>query len=208
MFEKFNESYNSFRKHIGVLCTSGKYKYVLRADIASYFYRIYQHVVGNLLYSSGANKDAVSFLEKFLMQLSQNASHGIIQGVLPSDFLGNFALCDIDAQHSLGDLEFGRYVDDMYIFFQELNKAKLHKVNLSSWLRRDGLTLNEAKTKIYKVEDLLKEETELDRLFENAKKEVVEGTINIGYETNLFWNLEADIEMDDDDVELQATKNF
>ncbi len=208
MFERSGESYKSFKSHIEELCTSNKYKYVLRADIASYFDRLYQHVLGNLLYSSGADKDAVSFLEKFLLQLSQNDSHGIIQGVFPSDFLGNFCLCDIDAQHSMLDLEFGRYVDDFYIFFSELNDAKVHKVRLANWLRKDGLTLNESKTKIYSVDELHKEETELDRLFEDAKEEVVEGTINIGYETNTFWNLEADIEMDDDDVDFEATKKL
>jgi hypothetical protein len=208
MFEKSNESYASFKSYIEELCMSGKYAFVLRADIASYFDRLYQHVLGNLLYSSGVNKDAVSFLEKFLLQLSQNDSHGIIQGVMPSDFLGNFALCDIDAQHSLAGLEFGRYVDDMYIFFTELNDARVHKVRLANWLRKDGLTLNEGKTTIYKVEDLHNEETELDRLFQNAKDEVIDGTINIGYETNVFWDLESDVEMDDDDVQIVATKKL
>lgn len=65
MFEKSNESFLSFKDHIKALCTSGKYKYVLKADIASYFDRMYQHVLGNLLYSSGVDKGAVSFLENF-----------------------------------------------------------------------------------------------------------------------------------------------
>jgi hypothetical protein len=208
MFEKSSESYFSFKNHIEELCLSGKYSHVLKADIASYFDRLYQHILGNLLYSSGIDKDAISFLEKFLLQLTQNDSHGIIQGVYPSDFLGNFALCDIDAQHSLLNLEFGRYVDDMYIFFTQLNDARTHKVRLANWLRKDGLTLNEAKTKIIQVEDLHNEETELDRLFQDAKKEVVDGTINIGYETNVFWNLESDVAMDDDDIEIEATKKL
>lgn len=96
----------------------------------------------------------------------------------------------------------------MYIFFTELNDARVHKVKLANWLRKDGLTLNEGKTTIHKVEDLLHDETELDRLFQNAKKEAVDGTINIGYETNIFWNLETNIEMDDDDVQIEATKKL
>lgn len=127
---------------------------------------------------------------------------------MPSDFLGNFALCDIDAQHTFSGYEFGRYVDDMYIFFTELNDAKIHKVRLANWLRKDGLTLNEAKTEILSTKDLHKDETELDRLFQNAKTEVIAGTINIGYETNVFWNLESDTEMDDDDVQIEATKKL
>jgi hypothetical protein len=205
MFENSSESYLLFKQHIGQLCVSGKYSYALKADITSYFDRLYQHVLGNLLYSSGVNKDAVSFLEKFLLVLTQNDSHGIIQGVFPSEFLGNFALCDIDAQHSFAGLEYGRYVDDIYIFFTELNDAKIHKIRLANWLMKDGLTLNEGKTKIYQVKDLHNEETELDRLFQDAKEEVVEGTANIGYETNVFWNLDLDIEMNAVNIEIEAT---
>ena len=208
MFEKSNQSYQLFKDRVTNICRSGKYEYVLKADVASYFDRLYQHILCNLLYSTGIDKNAVSFLEKFLLQLTQNDSHGIIQGVLPSDLLGNFCLCDIDASHSMEGLEFARYVDDMYIFFNELNDAKVHKVRLSNWLKEDGLTLNESKTKIYKTTTLLKEETEIDLLFDEAKKEVVKGTINLGYDTNVFWNLEADIKMDDDDVELEATKKL
>jgi hypothetical protein len=208
MFEKSSESYNSFRNYIEGVCLTGEHNYVLRADIASYFDRLYQHVLGNLLYSTEANKKAISFLEKFLLQLSQSDSHGIVQGIFPSDFLGNFCLCAIDAQHSLIDIEFARYVDDMYIFFKNLNEAKVHRVRLANWLRKDGLTLNESKTKIYDTQDLLREESELDNLFEDAKKEVVEGTINMGYETNLFWDLEANVEMDDAQVDLEATKRL
>ena len=172
------------------------------------FDRLYQHVLGNLLYSSNAYPNAVGFLEKFLLQLSQNDSHGIIQGVFPSDFLGNFCLCDIDAQHAMAGLEFARYVDDIYIFFKEVRNAKIHKVALSNWLRKDGLTLNESKTKIYKTEELLHEETELDVLFESARAEVLTKMLNIGYESNLFWDLDSDTEKTDSDVDIEAVKKL
>ena len=208
MFERPSQSYGLFRERIQQLCVSYKYNYVLRSDIAAYFDRLYQHILGNLLNSSGANKDAVSFLERFLLHLSQNDSHGIIQGVFPSDFLGNFCLVDIDAQHTMMGLEFARYVDDMYIFFKDYNDARTHKITLSNWLRKDGLMLNESKTKIYRTQSLLEEETELDKLFAAAEEEVMEDKLNIGYETNLFWNLESEIEMDEMDVALEANKKL
>jgi hypothetical protein len=206
MYEKSNESYQNFKNRVQELCDSGKYKYVLRADIASYFDRIYQHIIGNLLYSTDADKEAISFLEKFLLSLSQNDSHGIIQGVFPSDFLGNFSLCDIDAQHNLEDLEFARYVDDFYIFFKELNDARTHKIKLSNWLRRDGLNLNENKTRIYKVKELMHEETEIDRLFKSAKDEVLDGLENLGYETNIYWDLDTLEKYEEDEINTEATK--
>lgn len=208
MFERSSESYDNFKQRVQTLCESGSYQFVLKADIASYFDKIYQHIIGNLLKSSSADNTSVSFLERLLLHLSQNDSHGIVQGIFPSDFLGNFALCDVDAQHSIQGLEFARYVDDMYIFFPTLNEARIHKIRLSNWLSADGLTLNESKTKIFKVEDLLHEETEIDKLFEAAKEEIVEGTINVGYDSNIFWDLETNEEYDDDDLKLEAIKNL
>lgn len=206
MFEKSNESYQKFKDRIQSLCEFGNYKFVLRADIASFFDRLYQHVLGNLLYSTEVDKDAVTFLEKFLLLLSQNDSHGIIQGVYPSDFLGNFSLCDIDAEHTLQGLEFARYVDDMYIFFNDYNEARVHKVRLANWLRKDGLSLNESKTRIFGVADLLYEETEIDRLFNTAKSEVLDGLIDMGYETNIYWDLETDTEYGEEEINTEATK--
>ncbi|MHA6279029.1 RNA-directed DNA polymerase [Salinimicrobium sp. CAU 1759] len=206
MFERSHDSYKAFQNHVEENCKNSEYSYVLKADIASFFDRLYQHVLGNLLYSSGANSKAVSFLERQLLQFSQNDSHGIIQGVSPSDFLGNFYLCSIDGQHSLEDLKFSRYVDDMYIFFPDLNSARVHKIRLSNWLKKDGLTLNEYKTKILPVENLLQEETEIDRLFRDAQFEIMDEFSGIGYETVTSWNLEANGSIEDEDMELMATQ--
>ncbi|TKC00133.1 RNA-directed DNA polymerase [Pedobacter cryophilus] len=215
MFEKSSESFDNFKNRIQELCICGKYSYVLKADIASYFDKIYQHNIGNLLYSSGADRNAVSFLERFMLMLSENDSHGIIQGVFPSDLLGNFSLCGIDALHSVEGLEFARYVDDMYIFFENLNDARIHKVRLGNWLRIDGLTLNESKTKIFEVNELLNEESELDKLFEEAKKEILERTIEFDVEygsASILWDLETGFEYDDEydqeDLKLEATKKL
>ncbi|SDU12314.1 Reverse transcriptase (RNA-dependent DNA polymerase) [Polaribacter sp. Hel1_33_78] len=215
MFERSGDSYDKFKNRIQELSKSGKYTHVLKSDISSYFDKIYQHNIGNLLYSSGADSKAVSFLERFMLLLRENDSHGIVQGVFPSDLLGNFALCDIDAQHSLEGLEFSRYVDDIYIFFDSLNNAKIHKVRLGNWLRKDGLTLNESKTRIFEVNELQHEESELDKLFENAKSEIIDRTIEIDVNyglDSLIWDLETNTtyeeKYDEEDLKLEATKKL
>lgn len=204
MFEKSSESYNKFQYTLKNLSSNGEYNYVLKADIASFFERIYQHVIGNLLYSANADSKAISFLEKFLLSLSQNDSHGILQGLFPSDFLGNFGLCSIDAQNTLEGINFARYVDDIYLFFKDEKQAKRHKIKLIEWLRKDGLTLNEYKTKIYNVDYLLNEETELDRLFEDAKESAAS---DIAYESNLFWDFDVTTDHKDE-VELRAVQQL
>ena len=221
MFKKPHESYSEFQNRIESLCNNDEYNYVLSADIASYFERIYQHVICNMLNSSGVDTRAVSFLEKYLSKLTQIDSHGIIQGVFPSDFLGNFTLCSIDAQHSLSSLEYARYVDDIYVFFNDLNDAKVHKIKLGNLLSKDGLSFNESKTNIFKTEDLLKEETEIDRLFETAKNEIYE-EINSKkeessesawsyYGSTFSWDIDEDdedTEVDEETIEMRALENL
>lgn len=222
MFEKPHISYKEFQLRIETLCNNSNYHFVLNADIASYFERIYQHVICNMLNSTGVDTKAVTFLEKLLSKFTQSDSHGILQGIFPSDFLGNFSLCTIDAQHSLSGIEYARYVDDFYVFFNELNDAKIHKIILGNLLSKDGLSLNESKTKIYKTEDLLKEETEIDRLFESAKDEIYEEIYAKKEEKNesawsyygstLSWNIDdddiEDSEIDEEEIEMRAVENL
>lgn len=210
MFEPDYKSYSKFRNELIKFSTKRKYSYVLRADVASYFERLYQHVLINLLQSSVQNEQIVNFLEKLLSAFTLKDSHGIIQGVFPSDFLGNFYLCSIDAEHALNNLPFVRYVDDIYIFFKSEREARYHKVRLASWLRKDGLNLNEAKTKVFKAEDLIQEETEIDKMFEEAKSEIENDDIGL-YQSTDPWELveeEFEEEKTDEEKELLATKSL
>lgn len=174
MFQNPGESYSNFKERVQYIASSNKYEYVLKADVSSFFERLYQHVLINNLRSTTAEPNILTALEKLLSEFTQKDSHGIIQGVCPSDFLGNFYLCSIDAEHELINLDYVRYVDDIYIFFERYSDAIHHRIRLSSWLRRDGLNLNENKSQIIKIEDLIYEESEVDMLFDDAKSEIDE----------------------------------
>ncbi len=91
---------------------------------------------------------------------------------LSSDFLGNFYLCGFDAYLAEREVPYARFVDDLYLFFPSLNAARMGLVDICRALRDEGLHLNESKTRIYKTENLLKEETELDNLFNAARTEI------------------------------------
>ena len=213
MFESASDCYTNFKNKIIEYSQLGDYTHVLKADVASFFERLYQHVLINLLSSAGCNNYVVSFLEKFLSLLTQKDSHGIIQGVFPSDFLGNFYLCSLDAEHQINEIPFVRYVDDIYMFFRSEKEVNIHKIFLSSWLRRDGLNLNEAKTRTFEVEDLVKEETEIELMFEEAKKEAwSELSREDFYASTISWDFlfeeEPEEEFDEEDIELEATKKL
>lgn len=213
MFESASGCFTGFKQRVLEFCNDGKYTHVLKADVASFFERLYQHVLINLLSSAGCNNYIVSFLEKFISLLTQKDSHGIVQGVFPSDFLGNFYLCALDAEHQMAGIPFVRYVDDIYMFFSSKRQVDIHKMVLSSWLRKDGLNLNEAKTKTFKVEDLVKEETEVEQMFEEAKEEAwSELSREDFYASTISWDFlfgdEDPDEISEEDIELEATRRL
>lgn len=214
MFEQGTSCYLRFRNKIRDYCESGDYSHVLKADVSSYFERLYQHVLINSLNSAGCNHFLVKFLEKFLLLLTQKDSHGIIQGLLPSDFLGNYYLCSMDAEHQLRGLPFTRYVDDIYIFFESLNSARIHRIELGSLLRQEGLSLNESKTHCLEVTDLIYQETELERMFDGAKEEISSELDRVDfYQSTISWDFliedeDQEEEIDELDFELLATTSL
>lgn len=171
MFESPSACYAELKNQITELCNDGTYQYVLVTDIASYFERIYQHVLINLLRSTQCRTEYISLLEKILSALTSKDSHGIIQGVYPSDLLGNYYLSAFDSYLKVNNLKFFRYVDDYWIFFSTLEEAEKALVDMCTYVRKDGLYLNEYKTKIIETQKLHHEETEVDRMFDKAKEE-------------------------------------
>jgi hypothetical protein len=111
-------------------------------------------------------------LEKVLTSFKQSVSQGIIQGIFPSDVLGNFYLTDIDGLCALKELQSARYVDDIFIGFATELEAKVFLNTLIEKLRKVGLNLNPTKTKIIKSNSLLFEQKEIDKLFDDARKEI------------------------------------
>ncbi len=203
MFEPQSVCYGKLRNKITELCSDIKYKFVLVADIACYFERIYQHVLINLLRSTGCETGYINLLERLLSALTSKDSHGIVQGVYPSDLLGNYYLCAFDTYLSLNHLEFVRYVDDYWIFFETKDEAEKALTDICTYVRKEGLYLNESKTRILKTYELKYEETELDRLFSDARDEFKRW--NNSYSDYSFEPFEIDSSIDDDEVELQAT---
>lgn len=200
MFVSVTDKYTELRGRLSELCNNGNFNYVIIADIASYFERIYQHVLINLLRSTNCKSEYISLLEKFLLALSSKDSHGIIQGLIPSDILGNYYLSSFDAYLKSISIEFVRFVDDYWMFFNTKKDAMKSLVNICAYVRKEGLYLNEHKTRILSTSNLHYEETELDRLFESAKDEFSSWNIDsFGYSFDPF-----EVDEFDENAEMQA----
>lgn len=206
LFRAGHDTWASFQGAVASLCESSAY--VVRSDIANYFDTIPQHSLVNALSSSGVRAEIVSLLEEQLLAFRQRSSSGIIQGLFPSDVLGNFYLVDFDADCSLQGLPSARYVDDIYVGFDSLHEARRGLVRLSERLRQTGLSLNSEKTHISKSTELLREEREIDGLFAEARAEIadtIEFLKESGYGFQGDW-INEEQELDEIDIDASATR--
>ena len=207
MFVPFGECYNKFKTKLRELCEEKKYEYVLYVDMANYFERIYQHVLINLLRSSNIKPEYIKLLEKILSAFSQKDSHGIIQGVVPSDFLGNYYLCGLDEFLKTKDIEFVRFVDDYWMFFKSEKEARCFLVNVCNYIRKEGLALNESKTRIKTTKDIINEETKIDQLFNSARDKFSIKHV-VTFVDYSFEPFESEIEVEENETELNAIKEL
>ena len=211
MFKPVDECWHNMQDALQEKCSDNKNCYVVKADVTCCFERIYQHNLINLLRSSGCDSRAVNLLEKVLLAFTENDSHGILQGMFPSDFLGNFYLASLDSSLIVKDVPSVRYVDDIYLFYPSIKEAKKGLVDLCRILRDEGLNLNESKTKIIKTDELIAEETEIDRLFDRAKEEIrdvgTEVLLETSYGFKSIW-LTKEEGLPEEKVELVAMEEL
>ena len=216
MFLSSRNCWNRMQTQLGKL-TKGTSKVVLRADIASCFQSINQHTLINTLEGLGFPKEYVKPLESMLTQMSTGrSSRGILQGIYPSDLLGNFYLYPIDRHFSDAGIPSIRYVDDIYAFFESHEHCDKSIIHLYPELRRLDLALNEAKTCVTTPLGLLTSDPDLDAMFDAAIVEV-KATYETGepeeiltdYGFQSIW-LEEDTTIDenlpDEEIELIATQ--
>jgi hypothetical protein len=209
MFEPNHVSWERFQKRIAEIC--GESKFVLKADISNYFERLPQHNLVNLMSAAGCAPEVVKLIEEMLSAFRERNSFGIIQGVYPSDALGNFYLSALDAQCEIDKVLSARYVDDIYMGFPSEAEARKGLARLIETLRKNGLHLNEYKSQIMRADVVISEETAIDRLFDEIRGEVAgdktyERASPYGFEVE--WEDEdneeqANVEEEHDDADLQ-----
>lgn len=170
MFVSNHESWERFQARVAEIYNESEF--ILKADISHYFERLPQHHLVNLMSAAGCVSEVVSLLEEMMLAFRERNSFGIIQGVYPSDALGNFFLSDFDAYCELADILSARYVDDIYMGFPSEAEARQGLASLIETLRKDGLHLNEYKSKIMSADEVIREETAIDRLFDEIREEV------------------------------------
>ena len=221
MFVPENESYAKFQNKVRELCEGSAY--MIKADISNYFERIPQHGLVNLTKAAGCPGEIVNLLEKMLLGFQERRSLGIIQGLYPSDMLGNFFLSGLDAFCEIEGIPSARYVDDIYLSFGSELEVRKELLRLTEYLRADGLHLNELKTRTLLSSDLVREETAIDRLFAEAVDEINQlradeapcngdrpaGSFQYGFDADWGVQTDTDTECEDEKpVEVMQTERL
>lgn len=127
--------------------------HVIMADISSYYENVNIMTLMSDLKSAGVNNNIVNLLSKCLNRWAQSEGKGIPQGYTPSDLLGKLYLNSIDMIFRKIGYDHLRYSDDIRIFCKSEVEAKKALVNLTELLRKRGLSLQSAKTKICRPDE-------------------------------------------------------
>jgi hypothetical protein len=188
-------------------------KYVMKLDIANYFSSINQHTLVNVLEDNGLEKTYSTRLEATILRYTgDRSSRGILQGIYPSDLLGNFYMAPVDRFLKDRGVPSARYVDDLYVFVQSVDEAESLLRDLIPFLRSYDLSLNESKCRILPKHLLHTMEPDLEALFNEAVEEISSQIDDDDFEADYGFQSEWDDdddesdEEDSEDLELKATK--
>ena len=214
MFLSTRKCWNDLQKALKNHANDPDAKYILRLDVADYFGSINQHTLINTLKGHGFNVSLADRLEKLLLSYTgQRSSRGILQGIYPSDLYGAFYMSSVDRFFDDIDIVSARYVDDIYVFVGNVDKADEVLRKLIPFLRSYDLNLNEVKSTVMPKSALFAEEPDLDGLFSEAVEEISgqlgeeDGATDYGFQKD--WDEDDGEEVDPDaggeDLELQAT---
>lgn len=210
MFVATRNCWSEFQKALSAHSALPTSRYVLRIDIANFFGSINQHILVNTLEEAGVNKSISARLEYLLTHYTgERSSRGILQGINPSDLLGNYYMTPVDQFLDDQGLRSARYVDDVYIFVDSVESADRLLKGLIPILRSYDLVLNEAKSVILPVATLRAEEPDLESLFNAALDEIAsqveDEDLDVDYGFQSDWEEEEEEEGEEGNLELQAT---
>src|SRR6266496_3850599 len=109
------------------------------------------------LKASGVDTDVVNELSKCLNRWTQVNNKGLPQSNSASDILAKLYLDNVDKGLVNAGFTHLRYVDDFRIFCKTSSEAKKALIELIRLLRKRGLNLQSAKTKILPANEALNE---------------------------------------------------
>ena len=213
MFQPTRKCWNEMQTKLKSYAAEPQINYVMKLDVANYFSSINQHTLINVLNDAGFSKPLSSRLEALLLKYTgERSSRGILQGMFPSDLLGNFYMAPIDRMLKDFGTPSVRYVDDVYLFVDSVDSAEVVLRKLIPTLRTYDLSLNESKCKIMPKGLLYTMEPDLESLFQAAVDEISSQVDEEDFDADYGFQSEweetddgAEGELDEEELTLKAT---
>ncbi len=152
------------------------FQFVVITDVTG----CYENIDHNLLLADlrriGVPSDKVTEIRKLLKKWSQVGTKGLPQGVSASHLLAKLYMSGVDIEMRNLGYEQIRFVDDIRVFCNSVSEAKKALMALTDILRKRGLNLQSAKSKILQVEEakleIVGKATVIDILHEKLRSEV------------------------------------
>ncbi|MGO8865179.1 MAG: reverse transcriptase domain-containing protein [Alphaproteobacteria bacterium] len=207
MFLPARTCWNELQKSLAKHAKSDTARYILKIDVANFFGSLNQHTLINLLNDAGYSRSLSSRLEAILTSYTgERSSRGILQGMYPSDLLGNYYMAPIDRFLDDYGVPSARYVDDIYVFVESVDATDQLLRGFIPVLRSYDLVLNEAKSVVMPKSALITEEPDLEALFADAVAEISSQVNDDDFDADYGFQSEwEDEEIDEQALELQAT---
>lgn len=128
-------------------------QFVVLADIAGFYENIDLQRLSSDLKPLYPNQNLLNLLMALLNKWAQPRAKGIPQGFSAADILAKIYLNPIDRALRNAGFSHLRYVDDIRIFCKSRLEAKRGLLLLNDLMRKRGLNLQSAKTKIVRADD-------------------------------------------------------
>jgi hypothetical protein len=203
----------SFRQRCRELVGERGTKWVVLADIADFYPRIYSHPLENSLAACTASSSHATVIGRMLNSWNYSASYGIPVGPSASRLLAELVIGDVDASMLSDGLKLCRFVDDYRIFCSTKKDAYQALARLANVLfENHGLTLQQSKTQIVSREEFRRildraerrrENKSLSQQFKELMAEI--GTVAHGaYEHVEYDNLTPEQRQKFDSLDLRG----
>jgi len=155
LFKKWQEGYQKFIRKIKYYYNSGNV-WVSHFDLAAYYDTISHNILSNQISRQGAYTEFKELLTNCLKiwstNKSQKVSHGIPQGPIASNLIGEIYLLPIDNVLMSERIKYVRYVDDIKIFGISRKEVLKNVILLEKECKERGLIPQSKKYEVFKAE--------------------------------------------------------
>ena len=151
--------WKDFYNHAKEIAESGKFNYVLLADLTDFYNQAYHHRIENALEFATVPVERAKNFEAFLTNLTAKTSRGLPVGPRAAIILAEALLTDVDSFLLNRGVSFVRYVDDFRIFCKTNREATNVLHDLTEYLYTSHrLSLQSAKTTVLRIGNFLTQE--------------------------------------------------